>query len=500
MSSLPDHDVIIIGSGLGASIMANRLGKAGASVLILERGEWLDFDATDHEIFVQQKYLANELWGEKGATPFRPYTYYNVGGNTKFFGAVMARFREKDFEATEQFGGLSPEWPFRYDALEPYYAQAEQIFRVMGQEGEDPTDPWRSSPFPLPKNEDEPSILAARRRLEQTGLSTFTTPLCVDIRKWSAISPSRTWESVPNCDASKADAENCFLSDALHLPNVSLVTGATVRRLILDEAGKRIRAVEYLHKGSVQTVRAAQVVLAAGAVNSAAILLRSADGNAPHGVANRSRQVGRNLMVHHCTAIVAVDPFTRNDATYQKTISSNDYYFADIDAPRGAGHLQALGKITPIKIRAFAKWAPELALRLLSSRSIDWFAVSEDLPNAESGVLVDGMSITLEWCRPNAILHRRFVSTVSQHLREAGYPIILTSVRDTRNPTHQCGTVRMGSDPASSPLDQYCQSFDHPNLWVVDGSFLPSSSATNPALTIAAQALRSAERFLQLAT
>ncbi|QEL22914.1 GMC family oxidoreductase [Bosea sp. F3-2] len=499
MNSFPLYDVVIIGSGLGASIMANRLGRSGASVLILERGEWLSFGATPHEIFVQQKYLANEMWGEKGSTPFRPYTYYNVGGNTKFFGAVMARFREKDFEATEQFGGLSPEWPFRYEVIEPYYTEAERIFRVMGQEGEDPTEPWRSSPFPLAKNKDEPSILAARQRLEKTGLSTFTTPLCVDIRKWSEASPDGTWESVPNRDPAKADAENCFLADALQLPNVTLVTGATVRRLLLDESGKSIRAVEFLHNGTAETVQAKQFVLAAGAVNSAAILLRSADGKAPHGVANKSGQVGRNLMVHHCTAIVAVDPFTRNDAIYQKTISSNDYYFADVAAPRGAGHLQALGKITPIKIRAFAKWAPEFALRLLSSRSIDWFAVSEDLPTPESGILVDGMSITLEWRRPNETLHKRFVSTVSQHLREAGYPIILTSVRDTRNPTHQCGTVRMGWDPASAPLDEYCQSFDHPNLWVVDGSFLPSSTATNPALTIAAQALRSADRFLQLA-
>lgn len=479
--------------------MANRLAKAGASVLILERGEWLNFDATDHEIFVKQKYLANEMWAERGSTPFRPYTYYNVGGNTKFFGAVMARFREKDFWATEQFGGLSPEWPIRYADLEPYYAAAERIFRVKGQDGEDPTEPWRSMPYPEPKNEDEPSVAAARKRLERTGLSTFTTPLCVDIPKWSKISPNGTWESVPNRDLSKADAENCFLADALKLPDVTLVTGATVRRLLLDEAGARIEAVEFDHGGSVHTARARHVVLAAGAVNSAAILLRSADEKAPHGVANRSRQVGRNLMVHHCTAIVAVDPRTRNDAVYQKTISSNDYYFADIDDPRGAGHLQALGKITPIKIRAFAKWAPEFALRLLSSRSIDWFAVSEDLPNPESGVLVDGMSITLEWRRPNATLHKRFVSTVSQHMRDAGYPIVLTSVRDTRNPTHQCGTVRMGSDPASAALDSYCQSFDHPNLWVVDGSFLPSSTATNPALTIAAQALRSAERFLHVA-
>ncbi len=137
--------------------------------------------------------------------------------------------------------------------------------------------------------------------------------------------------------------------------------------------------------------------------------------------------------------------------------------------------------------------APEWVLRLMSRHAVDWYAMSEDLPNAESRVTVDAAQIRLDWKRSNWTTHLALVAAFKERLRAAGYPIVLSKPFDRRTPSHQCGTVRIGRDPATSPLDPYCRAYDHPNLFVVDASFLPTSAAVNPSLTIAAQALRVAD-------
>ena len=108
---------------------------------------------------------------------------------------------------------------------------------------------------------------------------------------------------------------------------------------------------------------------------------------------------------------------------------------------------------------------------------------------------VDGERIILEWQRTNFEAHLRLVRRLKSVLRRAGFPLVVSRTFDRRTPSHQCGTVRMGDDPATSPLDPFCRAWDHPNLFVVDASFLPNSAAVNPALTIAAQALRVADHI-----
>ncbi len=228
-------------------------------------------------------------------------------------------------------------------------------------------------------------------------------------------------------------------------------------------------------------------------MNSAALLLASKD----EGIANRSDAVGRHFMNHNCSAILAIDPRTVNDSVYQKTLGINDFYLDDGQGGPPLGNIQLLGRVTAPILKSSIPRAPEWALSLLSRRAVDWYAMSEDLPNPESRVTLRDGQIHLDWKRSNWSTHEKLVTTFKERLRAAGYPILLSKPFDRRTPSHQCGTVRIGTDPTTAPLDPFCRAWDHPNLFVVDASFLPTSAAVNPSLTIAAQALRVTDHIVK---
>jgi choline dehydrogenase-like flavoprotein len=232
-------------------------------------------------------------------------------------------------------------------------------------------------------------------------------------------------------------------------------------------------------------------------VKSSVLLLRSADQRNPRGLANSSDQVGRNFMNHNATFMLAIDPRTVNDSVYQKTLHFNDFYFGDENGSGPLGQVQLLGRVTAPILKSRIPLVPEWLLNPFSRRSVDWYLVSEDLPRPESRVRIDGERIILEWRPSNMGAHEKLVSVVRERMKAAGYPFILTHLVDGRLPSHQCGTVRMGKDPATAPLDPFCRSYDHHNLFVMDASCLPTSAAVNPSLTIAAQALRVADHIRQ---
>ena len=488
-------DVLIVGSGIGGATLAAGLAGSGARVTILERGAQLPDSPAARDtkaIFVEGRYRPDETWRDGAGQAFNPGNYYYVGGNSKFYGAVMLRYRERDFQALEHEGGLSPAWPFPYATLEPWYGRAERLFQVRGALGQDPTEPPHSTGYDHAPVPDEPAIAAARERLAAQGLHPFSLPLAVDIERWLRRAPT-PWDAYPDTRSGKLDAETAALATALRSPDVTLVTGAEARRLLLAPDGRQVEGVEYLQDGERRVLRAKTVVLAAGAVNSAALLLRSGD------VANRSGVVGRYFMNHNCTAMLAVDPRLPNDSVYQKTLGINDFYFDDGRGGPPLGNVQLLGKITAPIFRANLRWAPGFALSWLARHSVDWYLMSEDLPHPDSRVRVDGDTIVLDWRRSNMAAHAKLVARMRELFRAAGYPIVLARPFDRRTPSHQCGTVRMGTDPATSALDPFCRAHDHPNLFVVDASFLPTSAAVNPALTIAAQALRVADHLASAA-
>jgi choline dehydrogenase-like flavoprotein len=231
-------------------------------------------------------------------------------------------------------------------------------------------------------------------------------------------------------------------------------------------------------------------VLAAGAVNSAALLLASADHQHPRGLANSSDQVGRNFMMHNNAHIVAIDLDRRNDVTFQKTLSVNDWY---LDAGDGfpLGAMQLIGKIQGTMMKSAApRGVPLALLDRIAHRSVEWLIMAEDLPSPHSRVTVDGAGrITTARVARGAATHRLLCKRAKRLLRSAGYDAILTQHFDISMNSHQCGTTVAGHDPTTSVLDPWCKAHDVENLWVVDSGFFPSSAAMNPALTIAAQAL-----------
>ena len=489
-------DVIIVGSGVGGGCIAHTLAPTGARIVILERGQRLpreDRNWDPEAVYAEAAYKSGERWVDGRGRSFRPGQFYHVGGHTKVFGATMFRFRREDFQAMEHTGGLSPAWPVDYDALEPYYAHAERLFGVHGEAGADPTEPPRSGPYPHPPLRHNPVIAEVAERLRAQGLRPFPIPSAVQDHDGGACVRCNTCDGFPCRLGAKGDAETSLIDPALRHPEVDLRESAHVVRLLADAGGRRVQAAE-LVDGS--RVKGDLFVLAAGAVNSAAILLRSVHPRHPNGLANSSGTVGRHYMNHNCTAVMAVRPFKANRTPFQKTLALNDFYLDDGDGGPPLGNLQLLGKIMEPMLRGEIRSVPRPVRAWLADHSVDWYAMSEDLPHPDSRVLLreDG-AIVLDWRRTNMAAHKTLVAKARSLLRAAGFPFVLTKPFSKDTPSHQCGTVRFGHDPAEAPLDPYCKAFDHDNLYVVDASFFPSSAAVNPALTVAAQALRAGEHI-----
>jgi choline dehydrogenase-like flavoprotein len=195
-------------------------------------------------------------------------------------------------------------------------------------------------------------------------------------------------------------------------------------------------------------------------------------------------------MVHNSTFFIAVNPVRRNETAWQKTLGLNDWYEAGPDNPYPLGNLQMLGKLRAPMVKAARSWAPLWALKMVTDRSLDIYLTTEDLPRLDNRVSIDGDKIMISWTATNLSPHQELVRRVSRAVHRAGYPIVLTERMGIATNSHMCGTAVAGTDPSRSVLDPHCRSHDVDNLYVIDGSFFPSSAALNPALTIAANALR----------
>jgi choline dehydrogenase-like flavoprotein len=487
-------DVVVIGSGMGGGTVAHALARRGVDVLVLERGERLPREPENWSpaaVFVDRRYRPAEQWLDGAGRAFAPGVHYVVGGSTKVYGASLPRLRERDFTAVEHREGTSPAWPFGYADLEPYYGEAERMYRVHGTTGEDPTEPWRSTPFPYPALEHEPYIAELASRLRAQGVNPSANAMGVDLREGGSCIRCATCDGFPCRLGAKSDAETCGVDPAIATGHARLATGMRVRRIETDGAGRRVDHLVVEGPDGPVTVTGGRFVLAAGAVNSAALLLASADEKHPSGLANASGQVGRNFMMHNNAHVVAVDFDRHNDVTFQKTLSVNDWYHDGGDGfPLGA--MQLIGKVQGVMMKTAApRVVPRAVLDQVAGRSVEWLIMAEDLPSPDSRVMVDsaGMITTARLAR-GVRTHGRLLERAKRLLRSSGYDAILTQRFDISMNSHQCGTVVAGEDPATSVLDPWCRTHEVENLWVVDGGFFPSSAAMNPALTIAAQALR----------
>ena len=497
MTATTHADVVIIGSGMGGGTLAWTLRDLGARVLLIERGDFLPVEPQNwspEAVFIENRYKAKEQWRDRHGHWFSPGVHYFVGGNTKVFGAAFPRLREADFGDIEHEGGVSPAWPITYKEFAPYYERAERLFQVHGLAGADPTDPPRSGPFPYPPMPTDPYMADLAGRFRAQGLHPAPLPVGLDFQQGGACIRCATCDAFPCRVHAKGDAEVRAVRPALAAGHVELWTKTYAERLLTDRTGSRVSGVAVRRdNGEQQILESDLVVVSAGAVNSAALLLRSRSDQHPHGLANSSGLVGRNYMVHNNSVLVAIDPLRVNDTVFQKVISVNDFYGPgfDPDFPYPMGSLQPVGKLQGAMMRGAAPWAPGWSRALAAQRSVDWWVMSEDLPDPQNRITLDSQeAIVVHWTPNNLKAHDWLMQQAKAMLRRAGYPILLSKQMGIETNSHQCGTLRFGHDAATSVLDPLGRAHDLDNLYVVDGSFFPSSTAVNPALTIAAQALR----------
>ena len=502
------YDVIIVGSGAGGGTLAHTLAPSGQKILLLERGDFLprelqNWDAT--AVFVDGRYISPDTWYDVDGKPFQPQVHYYVGGATKMYGAALYRLRPADFGEIKYSDGISPAWPLDYTDLEPYYTRAEWLYQVHGNHGEDPTEGPVSKQYPWPPVSHESRMQRLSDDLAAGGYHPFHAPCGIlldeDHRAASACIRCAWVDGFPCLVHAKCDAEVIAVRPLLGLPNVTLLVGAEVTQLRTDAPGRTVTEVVVSRGGQQESYSADIVVLAAGAANTAKILLRSASDTHRAGLANGSDQVGRNYMFHNSKAVAALSK-EPNETVYQKTLGLNDFYLADESRPP-LGNIQMLGKSSPGAMRGeepkLTKLAPNWTLEQVARHSVDVWLTTEDLPMPENRVTVDGEgNIHLAYQFSNETetqyLYRE-LKTVLDNAGMSGHHVLsknfyLNMSVPLAGVAHQAGTARFGSDPAASVADVNCKAHELDNLYLADASIFPSIGAVNPALTVMANAIR----------
>lgn len=492
-------DVIIIGTGMGGSTLGYELAKKGFSVLFLEKGGRVAASDDHSEPITPEARLARGWWPfrvtqrDPNGTPTRFFAAVGcaVGGSSIHYAAALERMSETDFSELRLDASTVVRWPVSFQDFLPHYVAAEKLYRA--DEASLEMAMQRMSPW-------DRELMAQMR---SNGL--HPDPLHVAIRYDDQCRECMGTICPRNC---KSDAATACLDLALRLPNCGLLEHCDVRSL--DADAHEVRSVRAMYEGREVCLSARIIVLAAGALHSPQILLRSTSALWPRGLINGSDQVGRNLMFH-TSDLYAVWAPRRLDrrARQKKSISVRDFYCRNgqrlgyvqsmgIEAGRGVialflkDQLRRMGLENEFLLSLLVKAPSHIASMIFGSASL-FAGMTEDDPNPEN-------RITLDPSEPDGA---SFTYTITSDLRQRAlglYGAFARGIRPWRairisprlemNYGHPCGTCRFGDDPEQSVLDRNCRAHDVANLYVVDASFMPRSGAINPSLTIAANALR----------
>lgn len=491
-------DAVVIGTGMGGGTLGRALAEARQKVLFLEKGQ-ADVRSAENglsEIFVPEARAVRGLWPEPlsvnvdgVAQAFYAPRGAGPGGSSVFYAATLERPERHDLEDVPGRPHPTGGWPLGFDALAPFYAQAARMYRVYGTP--DPLSPEVPQPLrDAPELTDVEAALMARFR--KAGLHPYHAHTGVERLDGCTMCLGRKCPRPCKMDGRSAGVEPALAAGA------QLLTGAEVTRLVMD--GNRVSAVEARVDGEVRRFTARRYVLAAGALGSPPVLLRSACEGWAEGVANRSGLVGRNLMFH-LNEMFALWPGVEGAAT--KAISLRDLYHLE---GQRLGTVQAMGIRASygetvyylnrmLAARGLSRLAPlsrlsaALAQQMMGSAQI-FVGLMEDLPYAENRIDADGV---VHYTLHAELKTRRkaFRKAIRRAFR--GQRRMLLGFAPELNWGHPCGSLRFGSDPASSVLRPDGRAHDVENLWVADASFMPTSMGVNPSLTIAAFALHVAK-------
>ncbi|HEY3916647.1 MAG TPA: GMC family oxidoreductase [Stellaceae bacterium] len=477
------YDVIVIGSGAGGSSISLSLARRGRSVLVVERGNFLRPQPRSDSDPVG-RYLYDVVKDPADAISF-------VGGQTKFYGAALYRLRRSNFHAIDHGCGVSPAWPISYTELEPYYDQAEKLYRVHGALEGDPTEPPRASPYPYPPIPHHPVIAEVIERLRQSGTPVSPIPKALDYR------PGGKCVLCPTCDAyfcqvdGKMDAEVAALRPALATGNVHLITDTECLRVLTDPRGTRAIGATLRRNGAIEIVHADTVVVAAGIPGSAALLRRSRTERHPDGLGNAGGALGRYLSGHSVGHIFPLIGWRVMPAIHSKTFAINTFHDGAPDWPYPLGIIQTAGQM-PFWQTAHGPIRP--IAEFIGRRSLTCFYATEALPTRQSGLVFENDKVVGK-VHPihNLAAFEKLRKIAADAFRHAGYRVITRR----RQPYlwHDVGTARLGADPSQSVVDPNCRVHGIEGLYVVDQSVLPSAGAVNTALTIIALALRAGDHI-----
>lgn len=512
MHSIPkesEYDAIIIGSGFGGAMVAHVLVNAGKRVLMLERGSWVPRGehnwAPDGTIDLTPFYTKE--------TPYRVLAggnsdvmglYACVGGPSVFYGGVSMRLRAADFdEAPEIVGDSGAKWPYDYAELEPYYTRAEALLNIAGRAGDDPTEPPRTEPYPQNLNRLSQTSKMIQQAATELNIKPFRLPLAINYEQRNGRTPCI---ACPTCDtyACAIEAKNDLattilpklMAQGLHLHPETVVVK-------LHEAQGAIAAIECYDKQTQQTVtyRGQTVILSAGAIASPHLLLAS-------GLQDRNpggHTVGRYL-TRHCNAIAfgffPKRPDPNNE--FHKQLGIHDFYFGHPTITQPRGKLGSIQQLQTPPVALVHEMLPKPFGHLIGlgvPHLTGLLVMAEDQPRFENRIEIDAaktdrfglpqLYLTHRHTARDYAARKALLKKSKRILKKAGAWFCYTHKIKTFS--HAVGTVRMGTDPTTSALDPYCQFRGVENLFVVDGSFMPTSGGLNPSLTISANALRVGE-------
>jgi len=506
-----EWDAIIVGTGMGGATLGHALAKAGQRVLFCERGrntlpsapdavrgEYPEERGGAPELLARGGRTSEEVIDESGKRPqrFLPFTGSGTGGSTGLFGMALERFSPADFSPRQNHPDVAdpnlPEaWPVSFAQLTPFYEAAEAMYRVRGT-----ADPLRAD---VPRFTGEPPTLtpegaALFAHFTKQGLHPYRLPLACEF-----VPGCHGCQSIL-CDLGcKNDSARICLTPAIERHGAVLLDGCHVARLEADRT--RVSGVCCTWRGRSLLLRGRRVILAAGALQTPSLLLRSRSDQWPIGLANGSDLVGRNLM-RHLVDLYLIEPLSKSAVENRfKELAFNDFY--RVDGLR-MGSVQSFGRLPPSemvlqslqkKMSLVRAVSPLLRpfLKRLVDRSITFATIAEDLPSLENRVLPESPEGQVRFVYRVSDADRARITQLRQLMKrvlKSRRWRVLKEVDNNERIAHVCGTCRFGDDPQTSVLDASNRAHELDNLYVVDTSFFPSSGGTNPSLTVAANALR----------